>query len=285
MTEQQKKSSSDTTYAEFIQNILSTRGRFSCGDEYHERHHITPRCLGGNDEEENLIDLFAREHFVAHKLLAEENPYNRKLVLAWHIMTNVKTCYQERYQVTPEEYEESRLAYRQIMIGENNPSKSEETRRKKSDAIKGEKNHNYGKPRSESTRNKISQSHKGKVLTDETRKKISESKTGKNHPNYGKHLSVEHRKKISESSKARCTEEWKTRYRGANNPTAKQIIRLSDNTIYGYMRQAADENNVSISTMYRWCHQHKDFMYYSEYLTQQNDLKMENKIDEQESNI
>ena len=57
-------------YQEFIQNILNTRGRFNCGDEYHERHHIIPRCLGGGNEEENLIDLFAKEHFIAHKLLA-----------------------------------------------------------------------------------------------------------------------------------------------------------------------------------------------------------------------
>lgn len=55
------------TYIEFINNILDTRGRFSCGDEYHERHHITPRCMGGTDDNDNLIDLFAREHFEAHK--------------------------------------------------------------------------------------------------------------------------------------------------------------------------------------------------------------------------
>jgi hypothetical protein len=31
------------TYQEFIDNILNTRGRFSCGNEYHERHHIKPK--------------------------------------------------------------------------------------------------------------------------------------------------------------------------------------------------------------------------------------------------
>ena len=30
----------EITYQDFIQNILNTRGRFNCGDEYHERHHI-----------------------------------------------------------------------------------------------------------------------------------------------------------------------------------------------------------------------------------------------------
>lgn len=71
------------TYAEFIQNILNTRGRFACGDEYHEQHHIVPRCMNGTNDEENLIDLYAREHYEAHRLLALENPENEKLVYAW----------------------------------------------------------------------------------------------------------------------------------------------------------------------------------------------------------
>lgn len=262
---------SNITYTDFIQNILNSRGRFSCGEEYHERHHILPKCLGGTDDNDNLIDLFAREHFIAHKLLAEENPDNKKLILAWHMMTNVKTNCQQRYQVTPEEYEKVRIAYSQMMTGENNPSKSEEVRRKKSEAIKGQKNHNYGKPRSESTRKKISEAHKGKVLSNETREKISQSKVGENHPSYGKHHSEETRKRMSESAKARCTEEWRVRYSGKNSPSAKQVIRLSDSTIYDYMGQAAYENNVSASTMRRYCQHHKDFMYYDEWLTQQND--------------
>ena len=59
------------TYIEFINDILNTRGRFACGDEYHERHHITPKCMGGTNDNENLIDLFAREHYIAHLLLAK----------------------------------------------------------------------------------------------------------------------------------------------------------------------------------------------------------------------
>ena len=54
------------TYNEFIDNILKSRGRFCCGDEYHERHHIVPKCMGGTNDKENLIDLFAKEHYVAH---------------------------------------------------------------------------------------------------------------------------------------------------------------------------------------------------------------------------
>ena len=36
---------------------------------YSELHHILPKCLGGNDDKNNLIKLTAREHFIIHKIL------------------------------------------------------------------------------------------------------------------------------------------------------------------------------------------------------------------------
>jgi ribosomal protein S27AE len=36
---------------------------------YYEIHHIIPRCKDGDNSEENLIHLTAREHFLAHWLL------------------------------------------------------------------------------------------------------------------------------------------------------------------------------------------------------------------------
>jgi hypothetical protein len=36
---------------------------------YVERHHIIPRSLGGTNEDDNLVVLTAREHFVCHLLL------------------------------------------------------------------------------------------------------------------------------------------------------------------------------------------------------------------------
>ena len=89
------------TYDEFINNILKNRGRFGCGDEYHERHHIIPRCMGGGNEKENLIDLFAKEHFIAHKLLALENPDNNSLIYAWWMMSTVKRDGRSPYPETP----------------------------------------------------------------------------------------------------------------------------------------------------------------------------------------
>ena len=87
---------------------------------------------------------------------------------------------------------------------------SEETRRKQSEARKGENNPNYGKKMSEEQKKKISEKAKGKKQSEETKRKNSESKkgkyAGKNHPMYGKSPSEETRKKQSEAMK------------GENNP-------------------------------------------------------------------
>lgn len=190
------------TYEEFINNILSSRGRFACGDEYHERHHIIPRCMGGPDNEENLIDLFAREHFIAHKLLAEENPENKRLVYAWWMMAHIG-----RVEISAEEYEESKRAISKTM---SDRIITDETKNKISVATKGEKNPNYG-------------NHK---------------LAGESHPNYGRHLSEETKKKIGESNR-NPSEKTRQKMRdnhadvfGGNNPRAKIVMCVETKMIY-----------------------------------------------------
>ena len=162
------------SYDEFIEDILSSRGRFACGEEYHERHHIIPKCCGGTDEEDNLIDLFAREHFMAHKLLALENPDNEKLIYAWHMMAIVKDTNQERYELSAEEYEEVKTIFSRTLSearsGEKHPQygahRSQETKDKisKNHAdVSGEKNPLYGTRRPDYVKQKVSQANKGKI--------------------------------------------------------------------------------------------------------------------------
>ncbi len=228
------------TYKEFIQNILDTRGRFECGDEYHERHHITPRCMGGEDEDENLIDLFAKEHFIAHKLLAEENPDNDKLVYAWGLMAFAKSETQCRYELSPEEYEEIKIALSDARkgryAGEQNPMYG--VRRYGSD------NPNYGNHYSEDARKKISRAASNR--SEETRKKISETMKEKysNQPNpmYGRTHSDESRKKMSESAKERCTEEWRRNM----SERKKRLFENSENhPMYG--KTTSEETKEKIS--------------------------------------
>ena len=39
-------------------------------------HHIIPVCLGGSDDDTNLIELSLEDHYLAHKLLYYEHPTN-----------------------------------------------------------------------------------------------------------------------------------------------------------------------------------------------------------------
>lgn len=57
---------------------------------YKEKHHILPKCLGGSNDKENLVELTAKEHFLCHMLLCEIYPNNIKLYHALWMMSNIK---------------------------------------------------------------------------------------------------------------------------------------------------------------------------------------------------
>lgn len=159
------------TYDKFIQNILNTRGRFACSDGYHERHHIIPKCMNGSNSKDNLIDLYAREHFIAHKLLAEEDPQNYQLKYAyWNMCQCTGRDGQDKYIPTPEEYEEARIFCHEAISGENHPMygkhHTQESREKmsisKKDMYNGENNPFFGKKHSQENIEKMKGTHSGK---------------------------------------------------------------------------------------------------------------------------
>jgi hypothetical protein len=54
---------------------------------FSEKHHIIPKCMGGGDNPENLVDLTAEEHYVAHQLLIKIYPNESGLIYATLMMT------------------------------------------------------------------------------------------------------------------------------------------------------------------------------------------------------
>lgn len=105
------------TYNEFLQNIINTRGQWSIPEgDYYEVHHILPKCLGGlpdshthSSKHENLIWLYPKEHFIAHKLLALENPTCYPIITAFRLMcstTRRSSTFIEKadIDITPEDY-------------------------------------------------------------------------------------------------------------------------------------------------------------------------------------
>ncbi len=54
---------------------------------YYEKHHIIPKCMGGNNDLSNIAKLTAEEHYLAHQLLVKLYPENNSLLFAAHMMT------------------------------------------------------------------------------------------------------------------------------------------------------------------------------------------------------
>lgn len=204
------------TYDEFINNIITTRGRHGCGDEYHETHHIIPRCVGGNNDPDNLIDLFAREHYEAHRLLALENPQNQSFIFAWHMMSCINNAHGRQYTLDADEYEEARIAYVNML----------------SQAFQGEGNPFYGRKHTEDSINKMSQSSMGKLHTSESKNKMSQSRIGDKNHFYGKNHTSESKRKMSESSK------------GSNNGRSRKVYCYELDKVFDSTREAERRTGV-----------------------------------------
>jgi len=68
-----------------------------CPNGYVERHHILPRALGGTDDSSNLVALTAREHFVAHVLIAKI--YGGVMWQAVILMSGGKYCNSRLFEI------------------------------------------------------------------------------------------------------------------------------------------------------------------------------------------
>lgn len=119
-----------------------------------ERHHILPKCLGGIDSKDNLIYLTPREHFVAHKLLTEENPHDSKLQYSYLLLSTHKGS-----RLTEYDYEEYRIkaskVYSETLSRENNPF--------------------YGKTHTEESKLMMSLTHQNVKLSESHKANISKS--------------------------------------------------------------------------------------------------------------
>jgi hypothetical protein len=63
-------------------DLLIGRAKNRLLEEYTERHHIIPKCIGGSDSSENLVSLTPEEHYIAHQLLVKIYPKERGLIYA-----------------------------------------------------------------------------------------------------------------------------------------------------------------------------------------------------------
>lgn len=78
---------------------------------YKESHHIIPKCLGGSNKKENLVNLTAREHYLVHWLLHRIYPSNNGLAYAFYTMVNTSKTYKRSYKVSNRVFEEAKIAF------------------------------------------------------------------------------------------------------------------------------------------------------------------------------
>ena len=111
---------------------------------YKEKHHIIPKSLGGSDDKSNIVELTAREHYLAHWLLFRIHK-DKSTAAALHGMNQGNKFQKHRFIRSSRAYAESREFLAVYFSGDNNPSKRPEVRKKISKNLKGELNPMYGK--------------------------------------------------------------------------------------------------------------------------------------------
>lgn len=149
----------------------------------YEKHHIIPKCMGGDDSNANLVKLTPEEHYVAHQLLVKIYPDSNGLKYAVLMMT---------------------LSTKKML--RNNKSYGW-IRRQVTNAKKGSK-------LTDSTKLKISNSLKGLTApkkvrgTPESKQRMSDAQKGK---------------KLSEETKAKMGRPWSEERKRAHSEKIKQV--------------------------------------------------------------
>jgi hypothetical protein len=207
-----------------IYNNLIDRAARRISEGYVEKHHIVPRCLGGTDAKENIVNLYPEEHYLAHLLLCKLNKGNSKLLYAAMNMTSGSMI--NNGKRNNKAYGWLRRQYAESMSGDNNPARRNPNLQK--EAAKKR----VGQKRTEETRARMSAAQKGRTFTEETkrnmataaknrppisegtRKKLSAKSKGRTGPWAGKTMSDETRAKMSASQQGKkMSEESKAKMR------------------------------------------------------------------------
>ncbi len=216
----------ESKYTNWYNNIISNAKlqlRIK-GKRYYERHHITPRSLGGNNTKENIVLLTAREHYVCHLLLPKmcEGEDRAKMVYAFMRISGALNQYRKPYAYTGRLYEKMKKSYSKHISGKNS--------------------YMYGIPKTKEQRSKIS----------ETRKRTGVAR-GENNPMYGRKHSKESIKKMSLVKKQNMTDE-KRRKMINDNPRSKSVVCHKGQTFpslsevgryYGFVGLTAPRRRIS----------------------------------------
>ena len=162
-------------------------------DGYCEVHHIVPRSLGGSDDADNLIRLTARQHFVAHWMLARA--LGGSASRAFFMMSNFGKygkVNSTTYDIARQEYAEQ--VSQQLKGKPSQCPFSEETKQKMREA-------KLGRSLREETKQKLRIAMLGQKRGPEFSAKVSEAKRGKSNGRLGHMVAEETKKRIGDAQR------------------------------------------------------------------------------------
>lgn len=210
-------------YEKIYTNLILTRqqlNRVKNNDGSLERHHILPKCLGGTNNNDNLVLLTPREHFIAHWLLYKMYTGKAKAKMAYAFFKMSQNNPNQKRTITSKLFQYRRTIISKSCTGENHHSTginpfSPEQLKNMSESKKGALNPQFGKPswnaglttetseilaRTANTRklNYIKNNNPltGRQRSIETKRKISISLSNKS-------KSSEHKQKLSDVNKGK----------------------------------------------------------------------------------
>ena len=250
---------------------------------YTEKHHIVPKCMGGKNERSNYVLFTFREHLVAHELLARiyDDVVDLKHVLYFMYHGSNKK-HKIEIRMTSRQLEELRIASIEFL------SKKFKGRKVKREWVEKANKTKALHKKLNLPRKKISVENRiGMVFSEERKRKISESMKGKTISNETrKKQSISHGKKIQGpdgtiyNSITECSEKTgitrrKLGYWIQNNPekgykaltfTNKIKVIDPDGEIHPSIRKCAEKYGREGKSIKNWIENYPErgFKYYTE---------------------
>lgn len=187
------------------------------------KHHILPKFMGGTDDDSNLVELSVKDHFEAHKILAE-NVSSRYTDGAWVSLNLLKKYWDGEINEISEYLSERMKGSNNIVhLVKDDP----EWRRRNSERNSGKLNPFYGKRHSKKTKEILSKKHTKWLLENGS-------------PFKGKKHKPETIQKLREKAITQMKEK---------HPSSKLCIDLETGIFYDQIKDLAHAVNIPKSTL------------------------------------
>lgn len=166
-------------YTKIYESLIHGAKNRNTPEGYVETHHITPRCLGGGENENNLVKLTAREHYIAHQLLVKMHPQHYGIIYSALLLTRcgrgsgrMNNRYYEWVKIRFSEAQSVKM--KEYIKSHGNPSTRDDVKLKRRDAWLGKNNPSFGKPNWDAIK-AAADAIRGKPQTREHSNKIASS--------------------------------------------------------------------------------------------------------------